>query len=167
MPDAVWRFDLEHNALQAVISRADILVANGVAANAEGTRLYVTDTPLDLTTEGYGQGGETSGSPAIFIYDIDVDLRPVNKRLFGIARSGFPDGIHVDDAGRVWTGEGEGVVVQNCQGTVLGIVNTESFGEPKVTNFALAGDKLVIGGYTKAWSVKLAYPIVSPARYRR
>ena len=87
--------------------------------------------------------------------------------FFGLARSGFPDGIHVDDGGRVWTGEGEGVVIRNSQGTVLGIVNVESYGKPTMTNFAVAGDKLVIGGYTKAWSVTLAYPVVSPARYRR
>ena len=82
MHDAVWRFDPQLNDLQAVISRADVLVANGVACNTDGTKLYVTDTPLDFTNEGYGQGGETSGSPAVFVYDIDDDLRPVDKRLF-------------------------------------------------------------------------------------
>ena len=165
MPDAVWRFDPQLNDLQAVISRADILVPNGVASNANGSKLYLTDTPLDFTTKGYGQGGQTSGSPAIFVYDVDAELRPVNKRLFGIARSGFPDGIHVDDSGRVWTGEGEGVVIRNEMGTVLGIVNTEAIGEPKDTNLALAGDTLVIGGFTKLWTVKLAQSVISPARF--
>jgi sugar lactone lactonase YvrE len=89
MPHAVWRFDAQLTDLQAGISRSNISAPNGVASNADGTKLYATDTPPDFTSKGCGHGRESSGSPAIFVYDKDADLQPANKRIFGIARSGF------------------------------------------------------------------------------
>jgi hypothetical protein len=57
-----------------------------------------------------------TGSPAIFVYDLDDDAFPINKRMIGISRSGVPDGIHIDDADQTWTGEFEGVVGEECNG---------------------------------------------------
>jgi len=47
-------------------------------------------------------------------------MLPCNWTLFGQAREGIADGIHVDDAGRVWMAEGEGIVVRNTAGKVIG-----------------------------------------------
>lgn len=169
LPDAVWRFSPTTKSLVPVISRADILVPNGINVNAAMNTLYVTDTTPITTTDS---GGYNSGSNAIYKFDLDTDLFPINKRLIGISRMGIPDGIHIDDQNRIWTAEGEGIIVRNNVGKVLGLFNAELFlddpvGEPgiEIANFALAGDVLVVEGSGKLWTVKLAEVVVSPDRY--
>ena len=165
LPDAVWRFCSEDGTLIPVISRADILIPNGIRVKIEQTKLYVTDsTATDLAPTLQG-GAVGTGSPAIFIFDIDDEAFPVNKRMFGISRTGIPDGIHIDDTGRVWTGEYEGVVVRNVNGKVIGLFNSEVFDDDpseQVRNFALAGDTLVLLEQTRIWTVKLAQQVVAP-----
>ena len=105
------------------------------------------------------------GSLAIFVYDLNDDAFPVNKRMLGISRSGIPDGIHIDDADRIWSGEYEGVVVRNSQGKVLGLFNSEAIssnGGTHIANFALAGDTLVLLDMQRLWTLKLAQTVVSP-----
>ncbi|OCK82016.1 hypothetical protein K432DRAFT_441903, partial [Lepidopterella palustris CBS 459.81] len=171
IPNAVWRFDPDAQSLVPVIDRTDISTPNGVRANKEGTKLYVTDTPLEEPYQGDGINGSYTASPAIYVYDLDENVMPVNKRLFGLARKGFLDGLHVDDYGRVWTGEGEGVVVRNAAGKVIGLFNWEVLMSEKlrstgqvIANFALAGDSLIVLAVDRAWKVKLAQVVVSPAR---
>lgn len=168
LPDAVWRYDPHEQSIVPVISRADILVPNGIAVSADMTKLYVTDTPppsYDVTVDA---GWATSVSPAIYCFDLDDDLFPINKRLIGVARSGIPDGLKVDDARRVWTGESEGIVVRNPRGKVIGVFNAEILlanPTPPIANFALAGDTLVVLAIQRLWILKLAQTVVSPERY--
>lgn len=169
LPDAVWRFSPTTKSLIPVISRADILVPNGINVDAAMNTLYITDTTPITTADS---GGYNSGSNAIYKFDLDSDMFPINKRLVGISRTGIPDGIHIDDRSRIWTAEGEGIVVRNNVGKVLGLFNAELFledpvGEPgiEIANFALAGDVLVVEGSGKLWTVKLAEVVVSPNRY--
>jgi gluconolactonase len=168
LPDAVWRYDPQEQSIVPVISRADILVPNGVTVNAEQTKLYVTDTTPIGGTHGLPAAAGNSGSNAIYSFDLDEDLFPINKRMLGISRTGFPDGIHVDDAGRVWTGEYEGIVLRNPRGKVIGLFNAETLLEDQsipIANFALAGDTLVVGASKRLWTLKLAQMVVSPDRY--
>lgn len=168
LPDAVWRFDPQERSLVPVISRADILVPNGIRVNANQTKLYVTDSSAtDSAPTLYG-GADGTGSPAIFAFDLDEDAFPINKRMIGISRTGVPDGIHVDDAGRIWTAEYEGVVVRNAQAKVLGLFNSQAFSVNQtqhVANFALAGDTLVLLDVQRLWTVKLAQTVISPGRF--
>lgn len=46
LPDAVWRFDPQKRTLVPVISRADLLIPNGVRVNESQTKLYVTDSSV-------------------------------------------------------------------------------------------------------------------------
>lgn len=62
----------------------------------------------------------------IFVFDINPEGWPVDKRLFGLARTEVLDGIKVHDMGRVWTGEGNGIVVRDRGRTVLGVFNMET-----------------------------------------
>jgi len=175
LADAVWRFDPTAQTLQPVIDRQDVLVPNGVRVNANSTRLYVTSseyivpTPVNATGMGSIGGGNSSyaqASPAIFVYDLDDTLTPVNRRVFGYAREGIADGIHVDDSGRVWTAEYEGVVVRTPAGKILGIFNTEFFSDSdvEIANFALAGDKLIYQALNRIWSVQLSETVVAASR---
>jgi gluconolactonase len=168
LTDAVWRYDPQEQSLVPVISRADIVVPNGVTVNANQTKLYVTDTtPINPADAGAGVN-RTAGSNAIYSFDLDEDLFPINKRLLGIASTGIPDGLHVDDYGRIWTGESEGIVVRNPRGKVIGIFNAETILADQsipIANFALAGDVLVLLASKRLWTLKLAQTLVSPDRY--
>ena len=85
----------------------------------------------------------------------------MNKRVFSLARQTYADRIHVDDAGRVWTAEGEGIVVRSPKGKVLGVFNAAAFGidaksGPQIANFALAGDALFVAAFDNLYEVQLA-----------
>ncbi|ESZ97128.1 hypothetical protein SBOR_2486 [Sclerotinia borealis F-4128] len=157
LPDAVWRFSPTTKSLVPVVSRADILVPNGINVNAAMDTLYITDTTPITTTDS---GANNPGSNAIYKFDLDENMFPINKRLVGISRTGIPDGIYVDDKNRIWTAESEGIVVRNDAGKVLGLFNAEVFlddpvGEPgiEIASFALAGDVLVVEGSGRLWSL--------------
>ncbi|KAH8701082.1 hypothetical protein BGW36DRAFT_460139 [Talaromyces proteolyticus] len=174
IPDATWRWDPQEKTLLPVIDRTDINVPNGIRVNKESTKLYVTDTP-DPAFTGNGVKAVSSStelflgsaSTAIYVFDLNEDGIPHNKRLFGIAQRGIPDGMHVDDDGRVWTGEQDGIVVRGPSGKVLGMINAlaiqgeqvlDSDAEP-LQNFALAGDKIIVFAFTKIYQVRLSRSI--------
>jgi hypothetical protein len=97
--DAVWRFNPKSHSLVPVISRADILVPNGIATNKEQNKLFVTDSaPIDSGT-GTSPAGVGAGSNAIYVFDLVDDENgvswPVNKRLFGLSRTGFQMGLRL------------------------------------------------------------------------
>lgn len=166
LPNAVWRYDPQEQSIVPIVSRADIIIPNGIAVNADMTKLYVTDTPPAYYT---GSPIPATGSPAIYSFDIDEDLFAVKKRILGIARSGIPDGIKVDDAGRIWTGESEGIVVRSPSGKVIGVFNAETLlasPDVPIANFALAGDTLVVLAVQRLWTLKLAQMVVSRERYQ-
>jgi gluconolactonase len=132
------------------------------------TKLYVGETSATTT---YGGGDSSWASPALWVYDLDENTMPVNKQFFGMARATGVDGMHIDDAGRVWTGEGEGIVIRNPAGKVIGIVNAEALLSPDrkpvvpLANFALAGDKLIILALTRLYVVQLAQTITTPGAF--
>lgn len=151
-----------------MVGRDDILGVNGIRINRQMTKMYIGETSA---TETYGGGGGNFSSPALWVFDIDDDARLVNKRFFGMSRAAGVDGMHLDDAGRVWTGEGEGIVVRNEAGKVIGIINSEPLLSPDrkpvipLANFALAGNKLVILALTKLYVVELAQTITTPGAF--
>ncbi|KAJ9644175.1 hypothetical protein H2204_001526 [Knufia peltigerae] len=153
LPNAIWRFDPTYNSLQPVISRAEINSPNGVAVSPDGKKLYVTDSPVS-NLQGHGPGN-TTGSAAVFVWDLDETITPVNKRLFSMARTGVPDGIKVDAKGRVWTAETEGIVCRDANGRVLGLINAKTLDKTDVpiANFALAGNKIIVLAIDQIWEV--------------
>ncbi|KAK5122308.1 hypothetical protein LTR85_004219 [Meristemomyces frigidus] len=162
LPDAVWRFDPQQKTLLPVIDQSDISVPNGIRVNKEGTKLYVTSTPAS-----YNYGSNGTASSAIYVFDLDQNGFPSGQRLFGFAQRGISDGLHIDDAGRVWTGEADGIVVRSSSGKVLGFINamalldaSEVLAGYSLQNFALAGDKVVVLALDKIWVVQLATHIV-------
>jgi gluconolactonase len=165
LANAVWRWDPQEKVLLPMISRTDIALPDGIRVSPDQKSLYVTDFAGPRWTSILGVSAEI-GSPAIYKYDLDTEMRPVNRRLFGYPRMGGADGIHVDDKGRVWTAEGDGIVVRRVDGKVLGVFNSMYFGASRpslipIANFALAGDVLVVLGVDRIFSVKLAEVVVS------
>lgn len=160
LPQGLWRWDPQEGVLMPVVSRTDFPVANGVRPSPDMKTLWLTDFGGLVHEAGWGVPAEV-GAPAIYRYELDADMLPVNRRIFGVAgRMQSPDGIRVDTAGRVWTGEGQGVVVRNAKGKVIGMFNAQYFTPDPVNlaivQFEMAGDTLVILGMSKLWTVKLA-----------
>lgn len=176
LPANVYRFDPDEQTLLPVISRNE-LNPNGIRVSPDGRTLYVTDgtntfLPGDPYLPTSGPSDASWLGPYIYAYDLSTSSGgscwPMNRRLFGMARRGIADGLHVDDAGRVWTAEGDGVVVRRARdGKVLGLFNQDFFlantsaAATTIANFALAGRTLVVGAVDRMWRVELAQTVVS------
>ena len=171
VPANVYRWDPQNSILLPAIGRNDVN-PNGVRVSPDMRTLYVTDNSATFNTPGpYSPQSGPSDTfwlgPYIYAYDLDQNMFPVNRRVFGMARQGIADGIHCDDAGRVYTGEYEGVVVRNSAGKTIGVFNSQFFQADKradalaIANFALAGDTLVFLSTTRLWTVKLGQTVVA------
>lgn len=162
--DGVYRYSPSSQSVQGVISRADIVSPNGVRSDATGRYLYVTGTAAPFTTTA----ARTNPFPSnvIYRYTLDEECFPVNKRLLATVRS-YADGLHIDDYGRIWTGEWEGITVRRPDGKVLGVFNAEALvvgnALPPIANFALAGDKLVILALDRVYVLQLGQNVTSAA----
>lgn len=97
----------------------------------------------------------------------------VNRRLFSIARNGIPDGIQIDDEANVWTAEGEGILVRDSRGKLLGLVNAGGLladGEDSlagIATFALAGDKVVVLAGERIFVIALGRVVLGAERFGR
>ncbi|KAL4937496.1 hypothetical protein BDV06DRAFT_226906 [Aspergillus oleicola] len=164
LPNAVWRFSPQTKSLQGVISRADILKPNGLRIDPTGSYLYITDAAVPFNVGG---GANSSGSGAIYRYDLDRFCSPVNKQMVAIVRS-YADGMHIDDYGRIWTAEYDGVIVRDSRGKVLGVFNAEALLGVEIApiaNFALAGDKFVILAIDRIFIIELGQNVTTPERF--
>jgi len=103
-------------------------------------------------------------SNAIYVYDIDDYGFLGNKSMFGLTRNGISDGIHVDNSGRIWAAETEGVVVRERSLGCLIIRRFLGMQKFVMENFALAGDMLVILDIQTVWTVKLAEIVITAER---
>ena len=162
--DGVYRYSPQSQSVQGVISRSDIVAPNGVRTDATGRYLYVTGTAAPFNSTG--GDGNTFNSSVIYRFTLDEDCFPVNKRLVATVRS-YADGLHIDNYGRIWTGEWEGITVRNPNGKVLGVFNAEALEVmgrlPPIANFALAGDKLVVLALTRLYVIQLGQNVTSAA----
>ena len=164
LQDGVYRYSPQSQSVQGVISRADIVGPNGVRTDATGRYLYVTGTAAPFNTTG--GDGNTFNSSVVYRYTLDEDCLPVNKRLVATVRS-YADGLHIDNYGRIWTGEWEGITVRSPSGKVLGVFNAEALevgkNLPPMANFAIAGDRLVILALNRLYVLHLGQNVTSAA----
>ncbi|KAJ9657450.1 hypothetical protein H2198_004325 [Neophaeococcomyces mojaviensis] len=158
LPQGLWRWDPQKKVLLPAISRTEFPVANGVRPSRDQKTLWVTDFGGEERSRVWGLPSKV-GAPAIYRYDLNDDMWPVNKRIFGVVRMQAPDGIRIDDKGRVWTAEGEGIVVRAPDGRILGLFNAHYFTRDPVktaiVQFELAGDRVIVLGQNKLWIVKI------------
>lgn len=171
--NAVWRLDLDSGFLVNVISALDVPIPNGIQLDNKCKKLYVCDWSGAETN----LKGNSTASLNIYVFDLDQYGTPMNKRVFATSTSSLlpPDGIKIDDEGRVWTGEGGGIFVRSKRGNILGFINpihlfqppNANVSKPAIANFALAGDEIVIGAEDRVYRVKLSRQIVNPDRIGR
>lgn len=120
LPQGLWRSDPQRKLLLQAISRTEFPVANGMRPSRDQKTLWLTDFGGEERSRIWGLPAEV-GAPAIYSYELDDNMWPVKKRVFGVSRMQAPDGIRIDDHGRVWTAEGGGIVVRNADGRIIGI----------------------------------------------
>jgi gluconolactonase len=127
--------------------------------------LSVTNTAITDQAKLEDQASNTTKSNSIYEYDLNDQGKPVNGRLFGLVRSGIANGLHVDNNGRIWTAEDDAINVRAPDGRLLGSFNYIPFhpiDQPRIGNFALAGNKLVIGVDSFVVVYELAETLVTP-----
>jgi gluconolactonase len=110
----VFRLDPESHELKAVAE--DLDRPNGLAFSPDEKRLYVAD----------------SGKPHhVRVYDVGPDGGLSNGHLFCTIDKGNPDGIRVDEDGRLWSSAADGVQVFAADGHLIGKLLTPSLPNPK------------------------------------
>ena len=142
----VYRLDLTTSELRPVI--IDLMIPNGIAFDQDETTLYVSDTaPSSLGHETF----------FVYAYDLNRDALPINRRIFSVSSLGIPDGIKIDKAGRVWTGEGDGINVRDESGTLLGvIVGRDLCQSGVISNFAFTDSTVIILAQEQLWRLELS-----------
>jgi gluconolactonase len=103
----VFRFDEQRGELTPVVT--DMVHPNGLAFSLDERILYVSDTA----------GGRDNSAPRhIRAYDVK-DGACANGRVFAETEVGVPDGFRIDEAGRLWSSSGDGVLVFAHDGELL------------------------------------------------
>ena len=97
----------------------------------------------------HGASALTGGIPLVAGGEV-VGARLVNERLFAVTTPGFPDGIKVDAAGRVYASSARGIQIFHPLGELL-----EEIELPGAVNFTFGGaerNTLFITTDTAVWS---------------
>jgi len=99
----VYRHDPKSGKTIAVVK--DFVQPNGLAFSPDERKLYVAD----------------SGAPHhIRVFTVAADGTVTGGQVFCVIDQGAPDGIRVDQGGRVWSSAGDGVQIFAPDGTLVG-----------------------------------------------
>jgi gluconolactonase len=103
---------------------------NGLAFSPDESTLYVGDSGANHEPGTY----DPRRPHEITAYDVAAFGGLENGRRFAEISPGFPDGIKVDDAGRVYSSSASGVQVFDPDGALLGEIRV-----PRAVNFTFGG----------------------------
>ncbi len=144
----VWRYHPANGIQRLMID--GFAKPNGLAFSLDFKHLYVTES-------GYisGNGALNSSLPRT-IYRFLITSSPdgifaTQRAIFCVVTKGIPDGIKVDQLGRVWTGTGAGLEVFDKDGTPLAVIPVPG----GVSNFALAPNGAYVMGETKLYRLDI------------
>ena len=126
--DFVYRYDPGADRLAVVADDFD--KPNGLAFSPDGTVLYVTDSGANQEPGSY----HVKRPHHIVAFDVAGGRHLRNRRLFAVTTPGFPDGITLDSAGRVYASASSGVQVFSPQGDLIGEIRV-----PGAVNFTFGG----------------------------
>jgi gluconolactonase len=126
--DYVYRCDPLTGSVSVVADWFD--KPNGLAFSPDERVLYVGDSGANQE-----RGSFYPRLPHhIVAFDVADGRRLVNARLFAVIAPGFPDGIKVDDEGRVYASSFSGVQVFDPAGDLIGEIEL-----PGAVNFTFGG----------------------------
>ena len=143
----VYRLEPLTGVVQAVAD--DFIAPNGIEFSPDYKYVYVTDTGEHTFPNKDNQTYPST----IYRYEITSDgKRLQNRQVFAYADIGFPDGIHTDTVGNVYSGCGDGVHVWNQDGVLLGKMLVDG----GVNNFAFIQGGMIIMNADKLFKVTFA-----------
>ncbi|XSG83287.1 MAG: SMP-30/gluconolactonase/LRE family protein [Methyloligella sp. ZOD6] len=122
---------------------------NGLAFSVDESVLYITDTGANQAPGTYFP----ELPHHVKAYDVADGRHLRNERLFAVVSPGVPDGIKLDEDGRVYTSSASGVQTFTRDGDLIGEIPS-----PGVANFTFGGpgnDTLFICCDTLIWQAKL------------
>src|SRR5215469_11846432 len=126
--DHVYRFDPGSGRLSVVADCFD--KPNGLAFSPDEQTLYVTDSGANAEPGSY----HVRRPHHILAFDVRDGTHLAGRRLFAVTTPGFPDGIKVDGAGRVYASSFGGVDVYSRAGDLIGRIAL-----PGAINFTFGG----------------------------
>jgi gluconolactonase len=141
--DYVYRFDPATGRIEVVADSFD--KPNGLAFSPDESVLYVGDSGANHELGSY----DPARPHHIIAFDVRVGRRLENPRLFAVIAPGFPDGLKVDAAGRVYASSFSGVQVFDPDGELVDEIDIAG-----AVNFAVAGDTLLITNDAAVWAAK-------------
>jgi gluconolactonase len=139
--DYVYRYDPVADDLSVVADSFDM--PNGLAFSRDERVLYVTDSGANQEPGSY----HVDRPHRIVAFDVVGGHHLAGERLFAVVTPGFPDGLKVDSAGRVYASSFSGVQVFSPDGERI-----DEIPVPGVVNFAWAGEVLYITTDEAVWA---------------
>ena len=146
--DFVYRHDPATGQTAVVADGFD--KPNGIAFSPDERTLYITDSGSNQEPGSY----YVDRAHHIKAFDVVGGRRLAGERLFAVISPGFPDGLKVDCAGRVYASSFSGVQVLDPDGGLLGEIRV-----PGAVNFCFGGTErnlLLITTDSAVWAAALA-----------
>lgn len=143
----VYRYDPKSKQTSVVADSFD--KPNGLAFSPDESILYIGDSGAIQAPNTY----DVNRTHHVLAFDVKDGRHLVNERLFAVTTPGFPDGIKVDAAGRVYVSASSGVLVFNPSGDLIGEILL-----PGAVNFTFGGvddNILFITADTAIWAATL------------
>jgi gluconolactonase len=142
--DYVYRYDPAADRLSVVADGFD--KPNGLAFSSDEQTLYITDSGANQDPGSY----HVRRAHHVLAFDVRGGSHLGPGRLFAVVSPGFPDGLKVDRAGRVYASSCTGVQVFSRAGDLVGQIRLRgavnfSFGGP-------GGEVLFITTDTAIWA---------------
>jgi gluconolactonase len=126
--DYVYRYDPRSDDLSVVADCFD--KPNGLAFSPDESILYIGDSGAIHGPDDYS----VQRPHHVLAFDVRDGRHLTDQRLFAVTTPGFPDGIKVDRAGRVYVSAFSGVQVFSREGDLLGKIRL-----PGAVNFTFGG----------------------------
>jgi gluconolactonase len=141
--DYVYRYDAEAGRLAVVEDSFD--KPNGLAFSPDESTLYVGDSGANHELGTF----DPRRPHHIRAFDVAGGRRLEHGRLFATITPGFPDGIKVDAASRVYSSSFSGVLIFSPDGEQL-----DEIPLPGAVNFAFGDGALFITTDTAIWAAR-------------
>jgi gluconolactonase len=154
--DGVYRYDPVSGRLSVVADSFD--KPNGLCFSPDESVLYVGDSGANQEPGSF----HVDRPHHVLAYDVTEGRRLAGERLFAVVSPGFPDGLKVDSAGRVYVSCASGVQVFNPFGDLIGEIHL-----PGAVNFTFGGpgrDVLFITTDDSIWAAVLGATGPPPAK---
>ena len=152
--DYVYRYDPRTDRHAVVADAFD--KPNGLAFSPDESVLYIADSGAIQGPNSY----HVARPHHVLAFDVREGRHLANGRLFAVITPGFPDGLKVDSAGRVYVSAASGVQVFNPSGDLIGEIRL-----PGAVNFTFGGadgNILYITADTAIWAATLRATGVTP-----